>query len=289
MGNIYENDLVYIAEHITTELNMFNDTKVRDNHLVTFYGKNDFLSLKIVEDSANTTSLRFRTKDMGATYQNIPVGFSKLPQCKILFRDMKNAAKLSLKKNSLWYISHEIEDMVGPYIQMSELTVAKGKKKNKLVVKFQNQYTAYLNLVDDIDEYHKPHNLACLYKMTNKDGLELTGAMTADECLITLCTIAMQTDLRIAKLITIAKKYGGSASTPLSYRCPDDALDTVNIVFPNQYGVKVVIQNEQIIADLIGQDNSTTYIIEKREFQNIDSLFAALSEISQLEKFTYTD
>ena len=80
INDIFEEDLRFVANKVSTALNIFNETVVSDNKLVTLYGNEEFIALLMTpyEHKTNWGSLRLRTKDMAATWENVPVGFSQI-------------------------------------------------------------------------------------------------------------------------------------------------------------------------------------------------------------------
>ena len=69
LDSIFEDDLVMVSQNVAEALNMFEETVVKDNKLVTMYGHEEFIALFITpeENNGKFGSLRLRTRDMAAT------------------------------------------------------------------------------------------------------------------------------------------------------------------------------------------------------------------------------
>lgn len=282
--NTFEEDLEFVADKVSSALNIFNETVVADNKLVTMYGKEEFIALFMTPNENNPKfgSLRMRTKDMGATWENVPVGFSQINESRGLLSDMKRAAKVSLKRNSVWYMDRQIQDVIGDRVVFTELTVNKGYL---FQIAFVNGYIIYLSIVRDDKEYNKSHDIANLYMLVDKDKNPLSDPMTADECILLLVNIAMQEDKRTSEFISLAEQYGGKTLITHSYRTPDEVLDEVKAVFPNGYALKLTLKNSEILLDIFGRYDGVTYLLDKREFDNIQDIYDTLEDFSKLEKF----
>jgi hypothetical protein len=107
----FEDDLQFVADRVSNALNIFNETVVHDNKLVTLYGNEEFIALFITpkDNMPGWGSLRLRSKDMAAVWDNVPLGFSQINESRGLLSDMRKAAKVSLKRNSIWYIDQQIK------------------------------------------------------------------------------------------------------------------------------------------------------------------------------------
>jgi hypothetical protein len=284
---LFEDDLQYVAQKVSDSLNIFNETVVADNKLVTLYGNEEFIALLMTpyEDKKNWGRLRLRTKDMAATWENVPLGFSKINESRGLLADMKKAAHVSLKRNSVWYIDKQIKDIVGDRVVFTELTTNKGYLYK---VAFTNGYTTYLSMTNDDKEYHKSHDAAQLYMIAKKNKEPLSAPMTADECIMMLVNIAMQTDRKVAEFISLAEQLGGKTLVSHSYRTQEESLDEAKAVFSNGYALKLRIKDDDITVDVLGRYNQKTYLLDARRFNNIDDLYKAVKEFSQLPKYVPT-
>ena len=183
MGSEFEKDLLFVANKVSNALNMFNETQAAQNKLLTVYGHDEFIALlmTVYEDRPGWGSLRLRTRDMAATWNNVPVGFSQINESKGLLASMKKAAKLSLKRNSLWYIDKQLKDTIGERIKFTEITTNRGWLYK---VTFTNDYVAYLSLIKEDSDYYKSHDEAQLYFFCKKDKTPVGAPLTADECLM---------------------------------------------------------------------------------------------------------
>jgi hypothetical protein len=159
---IFEDDLQFVADKVSDALNIFSETVVADNKMVTLYGNEDFIALLMTpnEDKKKWGKLRLRTRDMAATWDNVPVGFSQINESKGLLTDMRKAAHVSLKRNSIWYIDRQIKDVVGDRVIFTELTTNKGYLYK---IAFTNGYITYLSITKDDKEYKEQ-----LQKISNK-------------------------------------------------------------------------------------------------------------------------
>lgn len=286
-NDVFENDLQFVADKVSGSLNIFNETVVADNKLVTMYGKEEFIALLITpyEEHPNFGTLRMRTKDMAATWKNVPVGFSKINESRGLLSDMKRASHVSLKRNSIWYMDRQIQDVIGDRVVFTELTIDKGYLYQ---IAFVNGYITYLSIVKDDKEYHKPHELASLYMIVTKDKQPLSAPMTADECILLLVNIAMQNDKRTSEFVNIAEQYGGKTLITHSYRTQEESLDEAKAVFSNGYALKLTIKDDSINLDTFGRYDGKTYLLDKRTFDNINDIYDALKEFSELPKYELT-
>ena len=280
----FEDDLTFVADRVSSALNIFCETGVDDNKQVTLYGNDDFIALFITphEDNPRWGRLRLRTKDMAATWENVPVGFSEINECRGLMADMKRAAHVSLKKNSIWYIDRQIKDVVGDRVMFTELTTNKGYLYK---VAFTNGFIAYLSIVKDDREYHKPHDIAQLYYMAKKNKEQASAPMTADECITMLINVAMQSDKRVSEFISLAEQAGGKTLISHSYRTQEESLDEAKAVFKNGYALKLQIINNRVVVDVLGRYNTKTYLLDSREFDNIEDVYASVGEFANLPKY----
>lgn len=286
MGSEFEKDLLFVANKVTESLNMFNDTQAAQNKLLTIYGHDEFIALLMTayEDRPGWGSLRLRTRDMAATWNNVPVGFSTINESKGLLASMKKAAKLSLKRNSIWYIDKELKDIVGDCIKFTEVTTNKGWLYK---VVFTNDYIAYLTLIKDDSEYYKSHDDAQLYFFCKKDKTPVGAPMTADECLLLLAEIAQKEDRRVAEFVNRAIEFGGKAQISSSYREKNESFDEAKCVFSNGYTMRFAITNGELQLDLLGiAPDGQMYEVDSRIFEDVNDIFEALQFFSAEPQFT---
>lgn len=281
---MFEDDLQFVADKISDALNIFNETVIADNKMVTLYGNEEFIALLMspYEEKKNLGRLRLRTKDMAATWENVPVGFSQINESRGLLSDMRKAAHVSLKRNSIWYIDRQIKDVVGDRVVFTELTTNKGYLYK---VAFTNGYITYLSITRDDKEYYKPHDVAQLYVIAKKNKEPISAPMTADECIMMLVNVAMQTDKKVAEFISLAEQLGGKTLISHSYRTQEESSDEAKAVFSNGYALKLRVTNEEIIVEVLGRHNKTTYLLDIRKFTDINDVYGALREFAALPKY----
>ena len=285
MGSEFEKDLLFVANKVSNALNMFNETQAAQNKLLTVYGHDEFIALlmTVYEDRPGWGSLRLRTRDMAATWNNVPVGFSQINESKGLLASMKKAAKLSLKRNSLWYIDKQLKDTIGERIKFTENTTNRGWLYK---VTFTNDYVAYLTLIKEDSEYYKSHDEAQLYFFCKKDKTPVGAPLTADECLMLLVEIAQKEDRRVAEFVNRANEYGGRSAITHSYRVTDESLDEAKCMFNNGYSMKFSIVNGELQLELYGTaDDGQMYILDARAFEDVNDIFNALYEFSIAPKY----
>lgn len=285
MGSEFEKDLLFVANKVSNALNMFNETQAAQNKLLTVYGHDEFIALlmTVYEDRPGWGSLRLRTRDMAATWNNVPVGFSQINESKGLLASMKKAAKLSLKRNSLWYIDKQLKDTIGERIKFTEITTNRGWLYK---VTFTNDYVAYLTLIKEDSEYYKSHDEAQLYFFCKKDKAPVGAPLTADECLMLLVEIAQKEDRRVAEFVNRANEYGGRSAITHSYRVTDESLDEAKCMFNNGYSMKFSIVNGELQLELYGTaDDGQMYILDARAFEDVNDIFNALYEFSIAPKY----
>ena len=285
---MFEDDLQFVADKVSNALNIFNETVVADNKLVTMYGNEEFIALIMTPytDKAGWGRLRLRTRDMASTWNNVPVGFSKINESRGLLSDMRRAAHVSLKRNSIWYIDQQIKDVIGDRVVFTELTTNKGYLYK---VAFANGYIAHLSIVKDDKEYYKPHDIAKLYFIASKSKEPISPPITADECIMMLVNIAMQTDMRIAEFISIAEQCAGKTLVSHSYRTQEETLDEAKAVFSNGYALKLRIQDDEITVDALGRYDMKTYLLDTRKFEDINDVYGAVREFAALPKYIPTE
>ena len=285
MGSEFEKDLLFVANKVSNALNMFNETQAAQNKLLTVYGHDEFIALlmTVYEDRPGWGSLRLRTRDMAATWNNVPVGFSQINESKGLLASMKKAAKLSLKRNSLWYIDKQLKDTIGERIKFTEITTNRGWLYK---VTFTNDYVAYLTLIKEDSEYYKSHDEAQLYFFCKKDKTPVGAPLTADECLMLLVEIAQKEDRRVAEFVNRANEYGGRSAITHSYRVTDESLDEAKCMFNNGYSMKFSIVNGELQLELYGTaDDGQMYILDARAFEDVNDIYNALYEFSIAPKY----
>lgn len=280
----FEDDLKYVAERVSEALNIFNETVVSENKLVTMYGKDEFIALFITpyENKESWGQLRLRTKDMAATWENVPVGFSQINESRGLLADMRRSAHVSLKRNSVWYIDRQIKDVVGDRIVFTELTTNKGYLYK---IAFTNGYVIYLSVTRDEKEYYNDHDVAQIYCISTAKKEPISANMTADECIMMLINIAMQSDMRVSEFISVAEQCGGRTTIANSYRTEDDSYDEAKAVFLNGYAMKLRIENGNMIIDIIGKCNGQLYLLDTKQFEKIEDICDVIRDISSLSAY----
>lgn len=280
----FEDDLQFIANKVSAALNIFSETKVTNNKLITVYGDEEFVALFATphETKPDFCHLRLRTRDMAAEWDRVPVGFSQINESRGLLSDMKRAAHVSLKRNSIWYIDQQIKDVVGDRLVLTELTSKKGYLYR---VEFTNGFVTYMSIVQDDKEYFKPHNEAKLYFIVKKNKDPISPPMTADECIMMLVNIAMQTDKRIAEFVSTAEQCGGKTLVSQPYRMQDDSLDEAKAVFANGYALKLRIENNKLVVEALGRYSKQTYLLDVRHFEDMRDVCGVVREFSQLPQY----
>ena len=281
----FEDDLQYVADRASERLNMFADSAVANNKMITRYGNDEFIALILTpkESMPGWSKLRLRTKDMAAEWDNVPLGFSQINESRGLFSDIRKAAKVSLKRNCIWYIDQQIKNVVGDRVVFTELTTNKGYLYK---ISFTNGFVTYLTIVRDDKEYYKPHDVAKLYMLTQKNKEPISAPMTADECIMMLVNVAMQTDKRVAEFISVAEQCGGKTMISHSYRTEDTTVDEARAVFANNYALKLRIQNNKISLEALGKYNGRTEHIDERLFKNIQDVYDSVREFALLPQYT---
>lgn len=280
----FEDDLVFVAERVTTGLNIFNETIVDDNKLVAMYGKDEFIALFLTpyDRKPNFGRLRLRTKDMAATWENVPVGFSQINESKALLSDMRQAAHPSPKRNALWYMEKEIKDVIGDRVVFTELRTNKGYL---FEIGFTNGYTTYLSVTKDDSEYRINHDDAKLYVLVKKNREPLSESMTADECILMLINIAMQSDMRTSKFVQRAVELGGKTKISNTYRTEDESFDEVKAIFNNGYAMKLQILNDEILVEILGQYEKQIYHLDFVKFEDIESVCKTMEDVVMEKEF----
>lgn len=288
LDSIFEDDLVMVSQNVAEALNMFEETVVKDNKLVTMYGHEEFIALFITpeENNGKFGSLRLRTRDMAATYKHVPVGFSKINECKPLLNAMKKASHLSLKRNCLWYLDRQVKDVVGDRIIFTELKTNKGYLYK---ISFTNGYNMHLTIAKDDKEFLKGHDTAMLFMLADKSKTPISPPMTADECIMMIVNAALQPDAGMAKFISIAEQHGGRTMVAHSYRTASESVDEAKAVFGNGYAMKLLIEDGVITVTLFGQYNNKTYLLDEREFKEIQHVYESVSEFASLPEYIPTE
>jgi hypothetical protein len=197
---------------------------------------------------------------------------------------MRKAAHVSLKRNSIWYIDQQLKDVVGDRVVFTELTTNKGYLYK---IAFTNGYITYLSITKDDKEYYKPHDMAQLYMLAKKTKEPISDPMTADECILMLVNIAMQTDKRVAEFISLTEQLGGKSLVSYSYRTPEESIDEAKAVFSNGYALKLCISDD-IVVEVLGRYNMKTYLLDIRKFVDINDVYEAVKEFSKLPKYEPT-
>lgn len=281
----FSNDLEFLAAKVSDALNIFENHGIRDNQLVIQYGKRDFLSLKL-EPMENIpfdlATLKLRTRDMAASWQYVPIGFSQINESRGLLNDMMKAAHPSPKKNSLWYIDSTARDVIGDRIIMSDTVERRGYLFKAV---FTNGFEAFITLTADENEYKRDHAVAELYTISNKSKEALGQNMTADECLLVLVNMAVQTDKRASEFVRTVEEVGGKTSVPRAYRLPNESCDEVKAVFRNGYALKFTILNGTLSLDVLGRENGETYVLSSMRYDDFNKLIAFTKEIALMDKF----
>ena len=280
----FEEDLIYVSSKVSDALNIFNEVASTEDKLVVRYGKDEFIALILTpyKDRPNWAHLRLRTKEMAAGWDNVPAGFSQINESRGLLNDMKQAAKVSLKRNSLWYIDYQIKDTIGEQIVFTE---TKAKKGYSYKAEFLNGYVVHICIERNDKEYYKSHDEARLYYLADAKNNPISAPMTADECIMMLINIGIQTDLRMTQFIASAEKVGGRTTVSSMYRVDDECYDEVKAVFSNNYAMKVSIKNNKIHAEIIGLDKNDVEFIDAKNFDKIDDVCLAVENLAKLEKF----
>ena len=288
LDSIFEDDLVMVSQNVAEALNMFEETVVKDNKLVTMYGHEEFIALFITpeENNGKFGSLRLRTRDMAATYQHVPVGFSQINECKPLLNAMKKASHLSLKRNCLWYLDRQVKDVVGDRIIFTELKTNKGYLYK---ISFTNGHNMHLTIAKDDKEFLKGHDTAMLFMLADNSKTPISPPMTADECIMMIVNAALQPDAGMAKFISIAEQHGGRTMVAHSYRTASEAVDEAKAVFGNGYAMKLLIEDGVITVTLFGQYNNKTYLLDEREFKEIQHVYESVSEFAALPEYIPTE
>jgi hypothetical protein len=284
INNQFDEDLKYVSRKVADALNIFEETVVSNNKLVTMYGKDEFIALIMTpyENNPNVGRLRMRTKNMASTWDKVPIGFSQINESRGLLSDMKRAAHVSLKRNSIWYMDRQVQDVIGDRINFTELKVNKGYL---FKIQFSNGYDICLSIVRDDAEYNKPHDCAQLYVISSVDKTPLSEPLTADECVLLLLNMAMQEDARTSEFIRLAEECGGKSLITHSYRTEEETLDEAKAVFKNGYALKLRIFNNEIQVDVYGRYDGNTYILDSRIFDDINNVYEMLKEFSKLSKY----
>ena len=276
----YSQDLRYLADHVTTALNIYAATKITDNQLIIAFTNQDYIFIGLEDQDNGLATLRLKTRDMSAAWANVPVGFSKINESRGLFNDMKRAAHPSLKKNCLWYIGYQIKETLGDRLQLAEVA---SYRNFKYRFGFTNQYDGVIHLTKDGKEYNRPHSEARIFALFNTEGEQLTDYLSTDECLLTLANMAMMKDKRAAAFVEQILAWGGKAKVTCSYRLPDESMDEVKAAFPNRYALQLRITGKGFFVKVLTKGtDGTMYLLEDKEMASMDDVFAYAEQLWSL-------
>lgn len=281
----YSQDLEYLANNVTEALNIFSVNKLTEAQLIVAFTHQDYIAVIMQEqENADLASLRLLTRDMAASWRNVPQGFAQINESRGLFNDMKKAAHPSLKRNCLWYIGYQIKETLGDVLEVAEVA---SYRNFRYRVKFTNGYSCVIYLNKDFNEYTKPHRMAKLFSLYDDSGKQLTEMLTTDECMLTLSNMAMMKDKRAAKLVQFFVSIGGKSRITHSYRLPDESLDEIKAAFANKYMIQVQIKNKQFFVKVMGREHSKLplYVMEEKEFATLDDICKYAQQLSQLSAF----
>lgn len=275
----YTEDLQYLADNVTDALNIFAAVKIEDNQMIVAFTAKDYIAIQMVPQEDNDlATLKLKTRDMSASWRNVPVGFSKINESQGLFNDMRRAAHPSLKRNCLWFIGYQIKNSIGDRIRIAEVM---SYKTFKYRIELSNQYKCVIQLTKDEKEYRNPHDLAKIFMICDEAGNPLIDSyLTTDECLMNLVNMAMMQDQRAAKFVQDITNMGGKAKVTHSYRLPEESIDEIRAMFSNKYAVQIKITNKQYIIKLFTRDSNTMIPVDERKFDKMDMAMAYLQNIS---------
>lgn len=286
--NTFKDDFQFISERIGDSLNIFEETIVDKDKLVTMYGNREVIALIIGQKDDDTTknnnTLRLRTKTMAAQWDFVPIGFSKINNSKGLLADIKKAAKVNKEKNCIWYLDRMVKECVGDCIEFSAQTSC-GKAKNLYKIDFKNGCKLTLTLEKNDKPFMQNREVSEIFYLANKDGQPVGNPMNINECMIVLSNIAMQADKRISEFIKRVHARGGKAKVTPIYRTKEESYDGAKAFFPNGYAMKLEIINETIRCDLIGLYDDKNYALDIREFDKIEHIYGTIIEIANLPQF----
>ena len=276
----YSKDLQYLADHVTDALNIYAAVKVTQDQLIVAFTNQDYIFLGLEPQENGLATLKLRTRDMAASWQNVPTGFSQINESKGLFNDMKKAAHPSLKKNCLWYIGYQIRETLGDRLKIAEVA---SYRNFKYKYEFTNQYSGIIQLTKDSKEYNRAHADAKIFALFNDDGQQMTEFLTTDECLLTLANMAMMKDKRAAAFVEQILQWGGKAKVTHSYRLPTESMDEVKAALPNRYALQLQITEKGFFIKVLtkGLDGSM-YVMEDKELSSMEEVLAYAEQLIRL-------
>lgn len=276
----YSQDLQYLADNVMSALNIYAAVKVTNNQLIVAFTNQDYIFVVLEEQPNGLATLRLRTRDMAAAWQNVPEGFSQINESRGLFSDMKKAAHPSLKKNCLWYIGYQIKETLGDRLKIAEVA---SYRNFKYKFEFTNQYSGIIQLTKDGKEYNRSHAEAAIFALFNNDGQQMTEYMCTDECLLTLSNMAMMKDKRAAAYVEQILQWGGKAKVTHSYRLPTESMDEVKAALPNRYAIQLQITDKGFFVKVLSKGtDGTMYLMEDKEFTSMDEVFAYTEKLINL-------
>jgi hypothetical protein len=276
----YSQDLQYLADHVTSALNIYAAIQVTPNQLIVAFTNQDYIFVSLEEQSNGLATLRLRTRDMAAAWQNVPAGFSQINESRGLFADMKKAAHPSLKKNCLWYIGYQIKETLGDRLKIAEVA---SYRNFKYRFEFTNQYSGIIQLTKDGKEYNRSHAEACIFALFNNEGQQMTEYMCTDECLLMLANMAMMKDKRAAAYVEQIMQWGGKAKVTHSYRLPTESMDEVKAALPNRYAVQLQITDKGFFIKVLTKGtDGTMYLMEDKELSSMEEVFAYTEKLINL-------
>jgi hypothetical protein len=276
----YSQDLQYLADNVMSALNIYAAVKITNNQLIVAFTNQDYIFVVLEEQPNGLATLRLRTRDMAAAWQNVPEGFSQINESRGLFSDMKKAAHPSLKKNCLWYIGYQIKETLGDRLKIAEVA---SYRNFKYKFEFTNQYSGIIQLTKDGKEYNRSHAEAAIFALFNNDGQQMTEYMCTDECLLTLSNMAMMKDKRAAAYVEQILQWGGKAKVTHSYRLPTESMDEVKAALPNRYAIQLQITDKGFFVKVLSKGtDGTMYLMEDKEFTSMDEVFAYTEKLINL-------
>lgn len=276
----YSQDLQYLADHVTSALNIYAAIKVTENQLIIAFTNQDYIFIALENQSNGLATLRLRTRDMSAAWKNVPVGFSKINESRGLFNDMKKAAHPSLKKNCLWYIGYQIKETLGDRLKIAEVA---SYRNFKYRFEFTNQYNGVIQLTKDGKEYNRGHAEAKIFALFNDKGQQMTDYMCTDECLLTLANMAMMKDKRAASYVEQIMQWGGKAKVTHSYRLPTESMDEVKAALPNRYALQLQITDKGFFIKVLTKGtDGTMYLMEDKELSSMEDVVAYTERLLSL-------
>ena len=153
---------------------------------------------------------------------------------------------------------------------------------------FTNGHHIYLTIAKDDKEFLKGHDTALLFMLADKTKNPISPPMTADECILMIVNTALQPDMATAKFISLAEQYGGKTMISHSYRTTSESVDEAKAVFANGYAMKLLIQDGNVTVTLFGQYEDKTYLLDEREFNDIQHVYDSIVEFAALPPYVPT-